>query len=326
MSRRARIYAGLIGLAGLVGAGLPAEAAGSGLSLPAPATRTFDQARALRPYALTIGPWQQGKMATLAVSGAVSVEAWRLPGKGGESGALMEMLARQLREAGFEPLFQCADDQCGGYDFRFAQEVVAEPLMHVDLGNFQYLAAQKQGEAGPEYVALLVSASPGAGFVQITRILPADAAASDIATDTVTSTMTDPTTADAPPPDAPVGAQLERKGHAVLSDLEFETGSSDLGPGPFASLAELASYLSDHPERRVALVGHSDAEGSLEVNVTLSKRRAASVRDRLIREYGLSPEQLTAEGVGFLSPLDSNLTEDGRSRNRRVEAVLISTR
>jgi OOP family OmpA-OmpF porin len=87
----------------------------------------------------------------------------------------------------------------------------------------------------------------------------------------------------------------------------------------------LAAYLIANPARQVVLVGHTDAVGSLESNITLSKRRAASVEARLEDEYGVPSAQLSADGVGFLSPLVSNLTEDGRNRNRRVEAVLIST-
>ncbi len=302
-------------------AGARAEAE---LALPVPAMRTHSEVGATGTHRIAAGPWRDGALERLAARGRISTEAWRLPGKGGDTGALLEMLEGQLREAGYEVLFQCADAQCGGFDFRFALDVVSEPKMHVDLGDFRYLLARKATESGPAHVALLVSSSPGAGFVQITRIAPADSTlAADAVSDTVTSTMTEPTEAVALP-DAPIGAQLEQNGHAVLSDLAFETGSAALGPGPFASLAALADYLRDHPDQRIALVGHTDAEGPLELNVALSRRRAQSVRQRLIAEYGLPEAQLSAEGVGFLSPLDSNRTEDGRTRNRRVEAVITS--
>ncbi len=318
MRLAALISAGLLALA--TGA-LAGARAGAELALPAPATRTFSEQGAAGTHRIAAGPWRDGVLQSLAARGRISTEAWRLPGKGGDTGALLEMLAGQLLDAGYEILFQCADAQCGGFDFRFALDVVSEPKMHVDLGDFRYLLARKETESGPAHVALLVSSSPGAGFVQITRIVPGDRA--ETPGDTVTSTMTEPAEAVALP-DVPIDAQLEQNGHAVLSDLAFETGSAALGPGPFASLAALADYLRDHPDQRIALVGHTDAEGPLELNVALSRRRAQSVRQRLIAEYGLPEAQLSAEGVGFLSPLDSNRTEDGRTRNRRVEAVIIS--
>ena len=341
-----RIFAGAI--AALLLLADPLLAAPGPLNLPAPANRTYSTERPGSTYSLAIGPWKDSWVKTLQVTGNVVIESWRLPSRGGETGALMAELARQVADAGFEILFQCAQDVCGGFDFRFALEVVPEPAMHVDLGDYQYLAARKVSPEGTEYLSLLVSNSPGAGFVQIVRVLPdgsdpAPATTTDAAagaptgnpeTGAITSTMTDataptgqtaPVSLPAAPPDAPIAAQLEQNGHAILSDLTFKPGSSELGAGPFPSLRQLAAYLRNHPDRRVALVGHSDAQGALSGNITLSERRATSVRARLIEEYGVPPRQLLAKGVGFLAPVASNLTEEGRALNRRVEAVLIST-
>ena len=344
-----RIFAGMV--TALLFLADPSLAAPGPLNLPAPANRTYSTERPGSTYSLAIGPWKDGWVKTLQVTGDVVIESWRLPSRGGETGALMAELARQVADAGFEILFQCAQDACGGFDFRFAIAVAPEPAMHVDLGNYQYLAARKISPEGTEYLSLLVSSSPGAGFVQIVRVLPdgsdpAPTITQDTATGTttgspetgtVTSTMTEgatptdtatpaaPISLPAAPPSAPIAAQLEQNGHAILSDLTFKPGSSELGAGPFPSLRELAAYLRNHPDRRVALVGHSDAQGALSGNITLSERRAASVRDRLIEEYGVPPKQLLAKGVGFLAPVASNLTDEGRALNRRVEAVLIST-
>jgi len=93
---------------------------------------------------------------------------------------------------------------------------------------------------------------------------------------------------------------------------------------PYASLADLAEYLASHADRRIVLVGHTDSSGTLVANISLSKRRAQAVRDRMISAYDLPPGQLDAEGMGYLSPVASNLTNAGREINRRVEAVLLS--
>ncbi len=308
---------------------LAGPAAGeAALELPAPANKTFSVLREGGSYTLAIGPWAGGQVEMLHVNGAISVESWRLPGRGGETGALMARLAEQARAAGYEILYQCAQDQCGGFDFRFSLDIVPEPDMHVDLGNYQYLAARMQTPQGPEFLSLMVSASPGAGFVQIARVYPADGTGAPADSATLTSTMTEPEGEIAPPPPRAaltLAEQLEQNGYAVLADLTFRSGSSELGAGPFPSLEALARYLRDNPGRSVALVGHSDAKGSLAVNVALSERRALAVRERLVERYAIAPAQLDAKGVGYLAPIDSNLTEQGRSRNRRVEAVLTST-
>ena len=110
-----------------------------------------------------------------------------------------------------------------------------------------------------------------------------------------------------------------------MSDLRFETGSSALGDGEYESLAALADYLKSDGTKRVALVGHTDAEGSLAANIAVSKRRATSVLERLVTSYGVAAAQLEAEGMGYLAPIASNQTDQGRTVNRRVEAILVST-
>src|SRR5690606_27905951 len=127
-------------------------------------------------------------------------------------------------------------------------------------------------------------------------------------------------------PDGGVGQQLRDKGAAALDDLAFEPGLAELEDGEYPSLAALAEFMAAEPDIRITLVGHTDATGSLAANVAVSKRRAQSVASRLVRDYGIDAARLTAEGAGYLAPRASNQTEDGRAKNRRVEAVLASTR
>ncbi len=304
---------------------LATQALAQSLTLPSPAVRTFVTEVADGGYSLPLGPFRDGAIQTKVLAGAVTKETWRLDGGGASTHSLVQDIAQQLTNAGYEILLQCDQDTCGGFDFRFGVDVVGEPHMHVDLGDYQYLSAQKPGGDGAgSYVSIMVSRSPGAGFVQITRIGPQDQPNADV--NTVTSTMTGDDGSVAVPASAPIADQLDQNGFAILSDLEFNTGSSDLGDGPFDSLGQLAAYLVAHPDRTVALVGHTDAEGSLDGNIALSKRRAQSVRSRLINEFSIPASQMAAEGVGFLSPVGSNLTEQGRTQNRRVEVVLTSTR
>jgi OOP family OmpA-OmpF porin len=121
------------------------------------------------------------------------------------------------------------------------------------------------------------------------------------------------------------GARLEADGRVILSDLSFDTGSAQLGEGSYSSLRALAEYLEANQGRRVALVGHTDAEGSLDGNITLSRRRAGSVLERLVSDYGTRRAQLDAQGMGYLAPIATNLTAEGREANRRVEVIIVST-
>jgi outer membrane protein OmpA-like peptidoglycan-associated protein len=308
-------------------AGLPLAAAAQSLVLPQGAALTGETYLPQGEYLFAVGPFASGQIETLPAESAVLQQAWRIGSSGQTTLQLMASLGDQLSAQGFEILYQCRDQVCGGYDFRFATQVMGEPGMHVDLGDFRYLAARRNAQASgesAEIVSLLVSRSLSAGFIQIVRTVQADETL--VQNVTVTPTITDPALGEEDGAGLALGARLETFGRTVLADLVFTTGSSDLGPGTFASLAELADYLAAHPDRSVVLVGHTDAQGALESNIALSRRRAASVVARLIEMHGVPAEQLSADGVGFLAPIASNLTDEGRTKNRRVEVVLTTTR
>lgn len=292
------------------------------LDLPAGAVMTGEDNDRHGSLTLATGPYRDGIVPMLTREGAVTRQAWRLPGASQTTGQLMQQMHEQLDADGYQVLFDCQDVTCGGFDFRFATMVFGEPVLHVNLGDYRYLAARK----GDSHLSLLVSRSPGAGYVQVLRVGPAEDPAPVVTTSGMNggAGVVVPAPGDESLPEE-LGARIEMTGHAVLSDLEFQTGSSALGEAEFASLTALATYLTTHPNRRVTLVGHTDAVGSLENNIALSRKRAGSVRQVLIDRYGVAAEQVAADGVGFLSPIASNLTEAGREANRRVEAVLTST-
>lgn len=289
------------------------------LSLPPSAARTAEDRSAMGSYSLPVGPWINGGLATIRTEGEVTQTAWRIPDQTVTTMALFAALRDQLSREGFEILFECDTDACGGFDFRFALDVLPEPNMHVDLGDFRFLCARRADGPAADHVGLLVSRSSTAGYVQMTRIGAALDAPLPIA-----AARFDPAEA-APSPDS-LADQLVATGKVVLADLSFGSGTTDLGAGDFASLAALADFLKTHPDKTVALVGHTDADGPLPANVAVSRKRAESVMARLVGRYGADPAQLTADGVGFLSPLASNLTPEGRTQNRRVEAMITSTR
>lgn len=280
-------------------------------------------------YHMPISPWENGALKTMRVEGEITQQAWKIKASGLTSLQILDPLKAQLSAEGFEVVFECETETCGGFDFRFETEVMPEPVMHVDLGDFRFLAAQRlSGTTGarPEYISLLVSRSQNAGYIQLMRVGdPSETVNLITSTKNPAMGTQAETNAGVALSDLPLKQALEETGHYVLDDLQFETGSADLGGGSFASLASLADYLAINPTRSIALVGHTDATGSLKVNIAVSKKRAHSVMRRLISEYGADQSQISAEGNGFLSPRASNLTDDGRAQNRRVEVILTST-
>lgn len=298
---------------------LPVSANAVTLEFPGNAALTREEVEAIGSYAMPTGPWSEEGMAVLTGEGEIRKQAWRIDAAGLTTLQMLRPLRDQLEAQGFEVLYQCHTEGCGGFDFRFSTPVLPAPDMHVDLGDFLFLGASRDGDAGTELVSLLASRSSQAGFVQLVRVGPATGDAPISATGSQTTRAVRA---------APVGdfaTELETVGRVILSDLAFETGSAQLGAGEFASLDGLAEYLLNYPDRTVALVGHTDAVGSLDGNITLSRRRAGSVLERLATDYGVPRRQMEAQGMGYLAPIASNLTDEGREANRRVEVIITST-
>ncbi len=328
-------------LALLAMAALPGSALALDLAMPFPVAGVAVQAQPVSSLMVPTGPFAAGALPVRRIEGAVDLRAYRLEAAGRSLTELASPLRAALEAQGYRIALDCETRACGGFDFRFAIEVMPEPGMHVDLGEFRYIVAETADEA----VTLLVSRSPSFGFVQVSRVgptpwaqdaAPVEAPVAPVAPGTPVVTdpsegPTDPALPEAPQvPVAPVDpgdliAVLEAQGHVALEDLVFASGSAALEERDFASLAALADWLKADPARSVALVGHTDASGALKANVDLSRKRAQGVRQVLLMRLGVAPGQVTAEGVGPLAPRASNLTEAGRQKNRRVEAVQTST-
>ena len=299
----------------------PLASAAATINLPAGAALRAQEVEPAGTYLLPTGPWgEETGVPGTRTSGKVTRQAFRLGGTRLSSYQILLNLRTQLDDQGYEIVFECDTEDCGGFDFRYGTEVIGEPEMHVNLGDFQFLSAIKPGDA-PDAVSLLVSRSASAAFVQAVQV----GAVAPVGAEPIASTKAEPGVPLPAELSGDIGTAMESVGRFVLADLVFATGSADLGPGTFTSLVELADYLKANPSKRVALVGHTDATGALSGNISLSKRRATSVMNRLIDDFGLPAAQLEATGIGYLAPIASNQTEEGRNRNRRVEAILIST-
>ncbi len=327
MKLRPAICAALLGLAPLSAL---AAAAGVPIDLPPGAILSAHTQAGRAQAKIATGPFAAGALPGITAEGAIRREAWRLPATRATTYDILSDLRGQLKRAGYEILYECETDACGGFDFRYGLDLLPEPDMHVDLGDFRYLAARARkgdggGAAGPDLVWLVVSRGGQAGYVQITRIGAAEA----MPAETVASSRSPKAGLEEEPAAAlagEIGPRLLSEGHVALDDLTFAPGSAELAGEDPPSLAALARWLRENPERTIALVGHTDATGSLEANIALSRKRALAVMRRLVHDFGIPSERIDAAGVGYLVPRASNLTPEGRQKNRRVEAILTSTR
>lgn len=118
--------------------------------------------------------------------------------------------------------------------------------------------------------------------------------------------------------------ELEEKSMYVFKNVHFETGQWNLLPAALPELEALAEYLTEHPEKKAEIGGHTDAVGAAEDNRILSDKRAESVGQFLL-EKGVGKERLTWKGYGEEQPVASNDSPNGRKENRRVEVKIRQT-
>lgn len=289
--------------------------------LPLSARLTAERASIADSFEAPVAGFDGNGVPSVSVEGAIQRRSWRIDTDGLTPLQVLLPLRQQLEAEEFELTFECDASACGGFDFRFDIEVLPGPNMYVNISRFRYLTAMRGDPDAPtEVVGILASVTDGSAYVQVISALVGalpDAGLSRDVDEVVSSPIENRAAGD-------LESALNANGHVILEDLDFGTGSSDLGAGPFASLAQLAELLENRPTLRVALVGHTDTVGNLNTNIALSRARALSVRDRLIADFGVDPARLDAEGMGYLSPIAPNLSEAGRTRNRRVEAILLS--
>jgi len=117
-------------------------------------------------------------------------------------------------------------------------------------------------------------------------------------------------------------SMMKTKGMVSIYGIEFDYNSSQLRESARPIITEMALYLKGNAEVRLYVVGHTDMQGSLDYNLTLSKARAKAVVQALIEKHQIQSNRLEAQGVAFLAPKGNNQTESGRALNRRTDLVL----
>jgi len=108
----------------------------------------------------------------------------------------------------------------------------------------------------------------------------------------------------------------------TLENVYFEFGKSVLKTESYPALDELVALLKAQPSMEIEISGHTDNVGGKEANLKLSKDRAESVRQYLIKK-GISASRVTSVGYGDSMPVASNDSDQGRQMNRRTEVKIL---
>jgi OOP family OmpA-OmpF porin len=131
-------------------------------------------------------------------------------------------------------------------------------------------------------------------------------------------------------PNTPAGAIVDKDGcmHEKVTielKVEFDTDKSIVKDKYRDDIKRVADFMKEHPHTKTTIEGHTDSVASDAYNQKLSERRANSVREYLIKEFGIDASRLSHKGYGESRPIATNDTEEGRQKNRRVWAVIEAT-
>jgi outer membrane protein OmpA-like peptidoglycan-associated protein len=233
---------------------------------------------------------------------------------------IMANYSAALARAGFKVEFSCKGlsiasppGECGTF-FRtvtvspyrkmFSSPYLSGRDVGSDSTDFRYLAAVREAPSGNLYVSLTVDGTGSPHLVLQTTVHEGPATSGEVQVDA--NAIVD---------------SLASGGRIALYGIHFDTASAVMKPESSATVAQMAQALQRQPQLKVYVVGHTDNEGQLQTNMSLSLRRARAVTAALVDQYHIGTERLSAQGVGSLSPLATNSTPEGRALNRRVEMV-----
>ena len=111
---------------------------------------------------------------------------------------------------------------------------------------------------------------------------------------------------------------------SITLHVEFDFDKDSVRPEYHSDIKEVADFLKKYSTTTVVLEGYTDGEGSDEYNLTLSKKRAESIKKYLVDKFGISASRISTKGFGKSQPVATNSTREGRQQNRRVVANIMT--
>ncbi|QQO33340.1 DUF4892 domain-containing protein [Bradyrhizobium diazoefficiens] len=218
-----------------------------------------------------------------------------------------------LDRAGFNILFEAKQEETKYLERVFESMGPGGQLFGYSPEEARYAAAVKEDGGDKKYLALYViefqdgyvpglSPKKGQVFVRLDVLR-----VGKLSNQMVAVSSTD------------IAKGLEASGKVALYGILFEFNKATIKPESRPTLDAVAKFLKEHPTQNVALTGHTDNIGGLEFNMRLSQMRAEAIAMDLSQTYGIEAGRMVTKGFGSQAPADSNDTEDGRAKNRRVE-------
>lgn len=116
-------------------------------------------------------------------------------------------------------------------------------------------------------------------------------------------------------------SKLLTEGKLVSYGIYFDVNKDIVKPESYGTLKEIAVVLTENPDVRIKIAGHTDADGADAANLDLSKRRGASVKNELVKTFGIDGSRIESDGMGESQPVAPNDIPANKALNRRVEFI-----
>jgi len=116
-------------------------------------------------------------------------------------------------------------------------------------------------------------------------------------------------------------SKLITEGKLVSYGIYFDVNKDVVKPESYGTLKEIAAVLTENPDVRIKIVGYTDSDGADAANLDLSKRRGASVKNELVKTFGIDASRIESDGMGEGQPVAPNDTPANKALNRRVEFI-----
>jgi outer membrane protein OmpA-like peptidoglycan-associated protein len=241
--------------------------------------------------------------------------------------------ADALAAKGFEPVFRCSGDACGesfvvlkyrwdkpetkvlGNNYEQLRQLLVDAVFD-ELVDVRYSLFKKTVAEGDTYVAVYGGVHRGGSFGDYSAAL---ADRPGVLLEIVEPRKMDKRMEMVSAEE--IGGDLAKQGKAIFYGIQFAFDKADIKPESESQLAEMAKFMKANAQLRAFIIGHTDNKGTLDYNVSLSNRRADAVVKALATRYSIDAKRMTARGLGPLSPVATNRSEDGQAKNRRVELV-----
>lgn len=263
------------------------------------------------------GKW--GFEKTIPLEGKVTRIAYNYP-RDRASLEVMRNYQAALEKAGLKTVFACAKETCGEdmgqywLDRRLGDQFVK--------GSGDFWSPFNYGSRDMRYL-LAAGTRPNGALVHavVYVVSPVKDYNGGVYLEIIESKAMETGKVNATLSAADMAKSINSEGRVAIYGVHFDTAKADVKPESKPALDEMAKLLQQNQKLKVFVVGHTDNQGELAGNLSLSQKRAEAVVKSLSDAYKVDVRRLSPKGVASYAPLASNLDDAGRQKNRRVELV-----